>query len=139
MFYFLNFVCVLQKLVLPMFFGDYCFALLIVSNHQILWLFYMSLVISLYLFQLNSQIFLKESGTPRYYRHKVRSTDLTSLLDFRNPSVLQAQGRKYRYELIVGVLKTLGGPGTPSVLPIRVLWRNFSWTSVVPSQGWYYR
>jgi hypothetical protein len=97
-----------------MVFGDYCFAWLIVPNHQILWLFYMSLALSLYLSLLNFPFFQQESHIPRYYRHKVGSTDMLPLLKSQNSSVLLAQGRKYKYVLTVGFLQISGSTAPPN-------------------------
>jgi hypothetical protein len=60
-----------------------------------LWLFYMSLAPSLYLSPLNFLYFQQETQNPWYYRHKVGSTDMLSLLEFRQFTVLPTQGRKY--------------------------------------------
>jgi hypothetical protein len=87
----------------------------------------MSLASSLCLFLLISPIFPTKSLTPRYYRHKVGSTDMVSLLEFRNSSVLPTQGRKYRYGLTVEFLE-ISGSTDPLVLPVRAHWLNLSWT-----------
>jgi hypothetical protein len=54
---------------------------LIVSNHQALWLLYMSIAFPSNLSQLVTQYFLQNPEDSRYYRHKVRSTDKRSLLE----------------------------------------------------------
>jgi hypothetical protein len=80
MVYFLH-LCALQNLVLSIVFGDCRFDLLIVSNHQALWLLYMSIAFPSNLSQLVTQYFLQNPEDSRYYRHKVRSTDKRSLLE----------------------------------------------------------